>query len=223
MKSAPEHFRFAALATDVIVFGFLDGELHGLVSTVDRPPHYVDIQGFLGGMVTETETAREACVRVLHEKGGLTDVYLEQLYTFSDVERDKRNRVVSVAYLCLVRPDTVATYDHPDALFVPVKKLKQLAYDHNEMLSVAKARLQGKLSYTNIAQYLLPRHFTLSELQEVYEIILKKEFDKRNFRKKILALNIVTDTGLVQDGVKNRPAALYKFASQKLQELELVV
>jgi len=222
MKQAPAQFRFAALATDVVVLGFHDGELHGLVSDVDRPPHYVGIPGFLGGMVTESETARAACERILLEKGGLSDVYVEQLYTFSDVKRDKRNRVVSVAYLCLVRPDTVATYSHPSAYFMPVKKMKKLAYDHNEMLVVAVARLQGKLSYTNIAQHVLPRHFTLSELQSVYEVILKKDFDKRNFRKKILALNIVTDTGLVQEGVKNRPAALYKFSSQKLQEISLL-
>jgi len=223
MKQAPKQFRFAALAVDAIVLGFIDGELHGLVSTVDRPPHYVNVPGFLGGMVTEKETAHDACERILKEKGGLTDVYLEQLYTFSDIERDKRNRVVSVAYVCLVRPDTVATYSHPDASFVPVKNLKQLAYDHDEMLSVARARLQGKLSYTNIAQYLLPRHFTLSELQEVYEVILRKEFDKRNFRKKILALGIVADTGRVEEGVKHRPAALYRFSSLKLQELQLIV
>lgn len=222
MKKAPQQFRFAALATDIVVLGFIDGALHGLVSAVDRPPHYKNTPGFLGGMVTEKETAREAAERVLEEKGGVKDVYLEQLYTFSDVERDKRNRVVSVAYLGLVRPDVAASYDHPEASFVPMKKLTKLAYDHDEMLRVALKRLQGKISYTTIAQYLLPRHFTLSELQEVYEVILKKEFDKRNFRKKILALDIVKDTGLVQEGVKNRPAALYTFTSQKLQELSLL-
>jgi len=222
MKQAPKQFRFAALATDVVVFGLINGKLHSLVSTVNRPPHYVNAPGFLGGMVTEKETAREACVRVLAEKGHLPDVYLEQLYTFSDVERDKRNRVVSVAYIGLVRPDTAATYSHPDASFVPVTKLKKLAYDHDDMLVVALNRLQGKLSYTNIAQFLLPRHFTLSELQEMYEVILKKEFDKRNFRKKILALDIVKDTGRAQEGVKNRPAALYEFTTQKIKELPLL-
>lgn len=222
MKQAPEQFRFAALATDIVVFGFVDGVLHALISTVNRPPHYVNIPGFLGGMITKDETAREACVRILNEKGGLTDVYLEQLYTFSAVERDKRNRVVSVAYLGLVRPDIAATYNHQDAMFVPITKLKKLAYDHDEMLRVALTRLQGKLSYTTIAQFLLPRHFTLSELQTVYEVVLKKEFDKRNFRKKILALNIVRDTGLVQEGVKNRPAALYRFTNKKVTELPLL-
>ncbi|MCA9353907.1 MAG: NUDIX domain-containing protein [Candidatus Kaiserbacteria bacterium] len=222
MKKAPEKLRFAAMAIDAVVFGIVDGELCALVSPVNRPPHYVNILGFLGGLVDAKETAEEACDRVLHEKGGLKQVYLEQLYTFSAVNRDKRNRVVSVAYLGLVRPDTAASYAHEGAMFMPVKKLKQLAYDHDDMLQMALKRLQGKLSYTTIAQFLLPRHFTLSELQGAYELILGKEFDKRNFRKKILALDVVKDTGTVQEGVKNRPAALYEFTSKKLQELELI-
>jgi 8-oxo-dGTP diphosphatase len=222
MNKAPQKFRFAALAIDAVVLGFIDGELCGLVSNVNRPPHYVNVPGFLGGIVEEKETALETCVRVLSEKGGLEKVHLEQLYTFSDVERDKRNRVVSVAYLGLVRPDQAKMYAHDLASFVPVKKLKKLAYDHDEMLKVALKRLQGKLAYTTIAQYLLPRHFTLSELQDVYEIILKREFDKRNFRKKVLALGIVKDTGRMQEGVKNRPAALYEFSSGKSEEFSLL-
>ncbi len=152
----------------------------------------------------------------------MTKLYLEQLYTFSDVERDKRNRVVSVAYLGLVRPDTAKAYKHDEAAFVPIKQLTSLAYDHDEMLQVALKRLQGKLSYTTIAQHLLPRHFTLSQLQTIYEVILKKELDKRNFRKKIIALGVVRDTGQVEEGVKHRPAALYEFTNNKLQELQLI-
>lgn len=222
MKKAPEKFRFAAMAIDAVVLGFIDGELCGLVSNVNRPPYYVNIPGFLGGIVEESETALDTCNRVLKEKGNLDKIYLEQLYTFSDIDRDKRNRVVSVAHLGLVRPDTAATYTHPSAKFVPLKDLKKLAYDHNEMLRVALNRLQGKLTYTTIAQHLLPRHFTLSELQEVYEIILKKEFDKRNFRKKLLSLKVVKDTGRLQEGVKNRPAALYEFTSKKVEELSIL-
>ncbi|MCA9357219.1 NUDIX hydrolase [Candidatus Nomurabacteria bacterium] len=222
MKKAPERLRFSALAVDAVVLGIVDGELCGLVSEVNRPPYYVNILGFLGGLINIEENADEACERVLYEKGGLKNVYVEQLYTFSEVERDKRNRVISVAYIALVRPDTAASYKFADASFVPLKKLKNLAYDHDEMLQMAKSRLQGKFAYTNIAQYLLPRHFTLSELQATYEIVLQKEFDKRNFRKKVLSLDLVKETGLVQDGVKNRPAALYEFSSQKIKEFQLL-
>lgn len=222
MKKAPEHLRFAVMAIDAVVFSFIDGELCALVSPVNRPPHYIDRLGFLGGIVDAKETAEEASVRILKEKGALEKLYLEQLFTFSAVERDKRNRVVSVAYLGLVRPDIATAYANKDVWFAPIKKLSKLAYDHDEMLLTALTRLRGKLTYTTIAQYLLPKQFTLSELQAVYEGVLQKELDKRNFRKKILALDVVRETGKMQEGVKNRPAALYEFTSQKIKELTLL-
>jgi 8-oxo-dGTP diphosphatase len=224
-KKAPEQFRFAALAVDVIVLGFMDGELYGLVGTVDRPPYYNNVPGFLGGMVTATETAEDTVARVLREKGnlGTRDIYLEQLATFSAIDRDRRNRVVSVAYLGLVRPDSMRQYTHAGVSFRPLRECARLAYDHDAMLAVAQKRLSGKLTYTTIAQFLLPRHFTLRELQDVYERITGTVHDKRNFRKKIMALNIIEDTGLLQDGVPNRPAALFRFISTKLKELPLMV
>jgi 8-oxo-dGTP diphosphatase len=222
MKKAPESLRFAVISVDIIVFAFIDGVLCGLVSPVNRPPHYINTLGFLGGIIEASETAEETSERILKQKGGLEKVYLEQLYTFSAINRDKRNRVVSVAYLGLIRPDIAAAYSHPEAKFVPLKKLSKLAYDHDEMMLTALTRLRGKLTYTTIAQYLLPKHFTLSELQNVYEVILQKGLDKRNFRKKILALDIVRETGKLQEGVKNRPAALYEFSSQKIKELTLL-
>ena len=222
MAKAPESLRFAVMAVDTVVLAFIDGALCGLVSPVNRPPHYINTTGFLGGIVDAKETAEAAAARVLKEKGGLEKMYIEQLATFSAVLRDKRNRVVSVAYLGLVRPEVAMAYTHGAAQFVPIKKLSKLAYDHDEMLLTALTRLRGKLTYTTIAQYLLPKHFTLSELQNVYEVILQKELDKRNFRKKILALNIVRETGKMQEGVKNRPAALYEFTSTKLKELTLL-
>ena len=222
MTKAPESLRFAVMAVDVIVLAFIDGRLCGLVSPVNRPPHYINTTGFLGGIVDAKETAEAAAVRVLKEKGGLEKLHIEQLATFSAVNRDKRNRVVSVAYLGLVRPEIAKAYNYTFAQFLPIKKLSKLAYDHDEMLLTALTRLRGKLTYTTIAQYLLPKHFTLSELQNVYEVLLQKELDKRNFRKKILALDIVRETGSMQEGVKNRPAALYEFTSTKIKELTLL-
>lgn len=222
MKKAPEHLRFAAIAIDIPVFGMVEGELYALVSPVNRPPHYKNVPGFIGGLIEPSETADDAVVRYLKENAGISELYTEQLYTFSELERDKRNRVISIAYFGLVRPDVVRAFDHPAASFVPVKKLPTLAYDHDSIKEKAVKRLAGKLEYTTIAQYLLPRHFTLTELQTVYEVVFKKEFDKRNFRKKILALNIVKETGRMEEGVKHRPAALYEFSSQKLKELPLI-
>lgn len=221
MKQAPASLRFAVVAVDVPVFAIMDGVLHALVSEVNRPPHYVHMLAFIGGIIDSKENTDEATARILKEKAHLQQVYIEQLYTFSKVDRDKRNRVVSVAYVGLVKPEVAQKYAHEDAYFIPVAKLPKLAYDHDEMLQTALTRLQGKLSYTTIAQHLLSDTFTLSELQSVYEIILKREFDKRNFRKKILTLDIITDTGMVQEGVKNRPAALYKFKSEQVLDLPL--
>lgn len=221
MKKAPEKLRFAVIAVDVPVFAVVDGELLALVSPVDRPPHYKNVDGFIGGLIDASETADDAVERHLRDKAALTYLYTEQLYTFSALERDKRNRVISVAYLGLVRPDTARTFSADNARFVPVKQLGRLAYDHNEVLQVALRRLMGKLEYTTIAQFLLPKHFTLTELQTVYEVVLKREFDKRNFRKKILSLDILKETGRMEEGVKHRPAALYQFTSSKLEELPL--
>ncbi len=223
MNKAPLKNRFAALAADVVVFGLVDKKLHVLIDDINRPPHYCNKLGFLGGLVEPSETAEDTVERILFEKAGLKNMYTEQLYTFSKVARDLRNRVVAVAYIGFMTPDQVLSYTHESARFVPVTSLKNLAYDHDEMLKVAIKRLTGKLAYTTIAQYLLPNHFTLSELQNVYEVLLKKEIDKRNFRKKILALQVIEETGAMQEGMQNRPAALYRFKNSRLQQLSAVL
>lgn len=223
MKQAPAELRFAAMAVDAVVFGFRDKTLYVLVQEVNRPPHYIHIPGFPGGLIASTETAEEAVTRHLKDKVQLTSVYLEQLYTFSALLRDKRNRVISVGYVGCVVPDVMTEKTAPDAAWVPVAQLKKLAYDHGAMYDMAIARLRGKLAYTTIAQFLLPRYFTLTELQVVYEVVLGVTLDKRNFRKKVLALGFITETGKMQEGVQNRPAALYAFTSKKLIELSPIV
>lgn len=219
MKKAPEKLRFAALAIDIVVFALIEDKLCALVSPVNRPPHYNNILGFLGGLIDSKESAEATCQRILLEKGNLKQTYFEQLYTFSEVERDKRNRVVSVAYLGLVKPEVATSYSFQEAKFLPVRDLKKLAYDHDDVLLMALSRLRSKLSYTTIAQYLLPKEFTLSELQSVYEIVLQKDFDKRNFRKKILALDVLEDTGRVQEGVKLTYTPLFQRRFQKVPKL----
>lgn len=223
MQQAPEELRFAAMAVDAVVFGIVDKKLQVLVQNVNRPPHYVNVPGFPGGLIAATETAEIAVARHLQDKVQLMTVYTEQLYTFSALDRDKRNRVISVAYLGCVVPAVIESYAVTDAKWVPVSTVKKLAYDHGAMYDLAIARLRGKLSYTTIAQFLLPKSFTLTELQTVYEVVLNKTLDKRNFRKKILALNCLTETGNLQAGVQNRPAALYTFTSKKLIELSPIV
>ncbi|MFT5849548.1 MAG: 8-oxo-dGTP diphosphatase [Patiriisocius sp.] len=223
MKKAPEELRFAAMAVDIVIFGIIDKKLHVLVQNVNRPPHYVDIPGFPGGLIAKTETADDALARHLADKVHLTDLYTEQLYTFSAIDRDRRNRVISVGYIGCVKPEVIENYMFEGALWMPVSKIKKLAYDHDAMFTKATARLRGKLAYTTIAQFLLPKSFTLTQLQDVYEVILGTELDKRNFRKKIIALDIVKETGRMQEGVKNRPAALYSYVSKNLKQLPSIV
>ncbi|MDR0608208.1 MAG: NUDIX hydrolase, partial [Candidatus Peribacteria bacterium] len=126
------------------------------------------------------------------------NVYLEQLYTFSDPKRDPRGRVISVAYMALVARENViikAGSDAGEAKFFPIEKLPKLAFDHKKILSYATKRLKRKLEYTNVAQYILSKKFTLSQLQNVYETVFEQKFDVRNFRKKIDKLGIVKETG----------------------------
>jgi 8-oxo-dGTP diphosphatase len=223
MKQAPIELRFAAMAVDAVIFGIKDKTLHVLVQNVNRPPHYVNTPGFPGGLIDKSETAEEAVARHLADKGALKKVYLEQLYTFSALERDKRNRVISIGYMGCVEPGIMSSYQNDTAHWLPVGGIKKLAYDHGSMFDMASARLRGKLAYTTVAQFLLPLTFTLTELQSVYEVILGTTLDKRNFRKKILSLNFLKETGKMQEGVQNRPAALYSFTSKKLIELSPIV
>ena len=223
MKQAPIELRFAAMAVDAVIFGIQNKKLHVLVQNVNRPPHYINIPGFPGGLIDKSETAEEAVVRHLADKATLKKVYLEQLYTFSALERDKRNRVISVGYVGCVEPSIITAFTNDSVRWLPVGSIKKLAYDQGSMFDMAIARLRGKLAYTTVAQFLLPPTFTLTELQSVYEVILGTTLDKRNFRKKILALNCLKETGKMQEGVQNRPAALYTFVSKKLVELSPII
>lgn len=184
--------------------------------------HYKGMSGFPGGVMRPEENAEQALARHLKEKVNIERVYLEQLYTFTDVTRDTRSRSVAIAYLGLVPFSTAERYTHDSAKWVPIKKVGTLAYDHNDMLTSAHTRLAGKLLYTTIARQLLPKQFTLTELQSIYEVVRAETFDKRNFRKKILALDILEETGDMQSGVQNRPAALYRFKGSTVTEIPLI-
>jgi len=205
-------FRFAVAAVDAVIFAIYDHELLVLVKSVSTEGgHYQNQFGFPGGVMRPDENAKQSLARHLKDKVGLADIYTERLYTFTDVDRDVRSRAVAIAYLGLVSPEVAAQYVNGSAKFMPVSSIKTLAYDHLDMLAVARKRLASKLLYTTIARVLLPTKFTLTELQLVYEIVRSETFDKRNFRKKILALDIIADSGEVQTGVANRPATLYSF------------
>lgn len=178
-----------------------------------------------GGFVLENETLQEAAHRKLAEETSVKNVYLEQLYTFSEVKRDPRGRTISCAYIALMSRENItlkAWLDASEAKFFDIKKLPKLAFDHKKIIDYAIQRLKRKMEYTNVAQYILPKKFTLRQLQDVYETILDQQIDVRNFRKKIDKLGLVKETGEKEIGVQYRPAKLYTFVDKNLKIVEIL-
>jgi len=203
------------VAVDVALCTVRDGALCVLVGRA-RGGSFAGWWALPGGRVREDETLDAAAARELREQTGLADPYLEQLYTFGSPQRDPHGRIVSVAYVGLL-PAGADPMPGPkyDALaWRPVDALPPLAYDHAAVVTTAVARLRAKLQYTNLVYTVLPRAFTLSELQALYEAILGRRLDRRNFRKKVLALGLLKPLGRERRG-PHRPAALYAFRHRR--------
>lgn len=210
-----------ALTVDCVVFGLDQDGLKILLIQRDGEP-FAGEWAIPGGFVDIDETPEEAAMRELEEETGLCDVYLEQLYTFGAVNRDPRERVVSVAHYALVNiegRDVQAASDAGNVAWFSLNDAPKLAFDHEEILRMALHRLQGKVVYQPIGFELLPEKFTLTQLQKLYEIILEKKIDKRNFRKKILKMDILIELDEVQQGVSHRAARLFSFDKEKYDGL----
>jgi 8-oxo-dGTP diphosphatase len=202
-----------SVTVDVVMMGVRQRDLQVLLIKRRAWP-YEGMWAIPGGFVNIHESLETAAKRELQEETGLQDVYLEQLYTFGDPARDPRTRVITVVYFALLDSERLQVRTSDEAVDVgwfPVYALPPLAFDHEEILNYALNRLRGKLEYTTIAFSLLPEQFTLRELQWVYEIILHRRLDKRNFRKKILSTGILEDTGNKKMEGTHRPARLYSF------------
>jgi len=207
---------FAIIATDAVCFRLIDGELSVLLGKTAPESSFPGKWALIGGLVLNDETADCSATRHLRDKAGIDDIYKEQLYTFSALDRDPRGRVVSVAYVALTNSDVQdRSKARVETKWCPVSSLPKLAYDHDEIVRVAIERLRSRLEYTTVVQFLLPDQFTLSDLQKAYEAIIGKEVDKRNFRKKILAAEVLKDTGKQRKEGTMRPAELYAFSSKK--------
>ncbi len=201
------------VTVDVVMMSLRQRDLQVLLVKRRSWP-YEGMWAIPGGFVNIDESLEAAAKRELQEETGVQDVYLEQLYTFGDPGRDPRARVITVVYFALIdseRLQVKAADDAVDVGWFSVYNLPPLAFDHAKILQYALNRLRGKLDYTTIAFNLLPEQFTLRELQRVYEIILHRKLDKRNFRKKILATGILQDTGAKKMEGTHRPAGLYRF------------
>ena len=210
-----------AVTTDCVIFGFDGNELNLLLIARGIEP-FKGQWAFPGGFVRMQETTETCARRELAEETGLDHVYLEQLYTFSDIERDPRGRTVSVAYFALVKSDErqpVAGDDAGKAQWFSLNEVPELAFDHDKILEVALERLRGKIRYQPIGFELLPEHFTLPQLQRLYEAILQQPLDRRNFRKKIMKYDILEPLDKKEKGTPHRAARYYRFNREKYQAL----
>ena len=224
--SATEQY---AVAVDVALFTIQENSLKVLL-VKRRVPPFSGAWSLPGGFVRRDESVDEAALRELQEETGIRTVYLEQLYTFGELHRDPRGRVISVSYYAVVGWERFhaggAEQRARDEAWYPVNRLPAVALDHRDIVQAALERLRNKVNYTSVAFQLLPKKFSLSELQRAYEVIMGQRLDKRNFRKKMLQLGILRGTGEQQSQGRQRPARLYAFTETrviKLQEKGIIV
>jgi 8-oxo-dGTP diphosphatase len=217
------HYKYprAAVSVDCVVFGLDEQELKVLLIQRDGEP-FVGRWALPGGFVDVAETLDAAALRELREETGLDKLFLEQLYTFGAVDRDPRERVISVAYYALVKLSdhrVQAATDARNAAWFALDDLPRLAFDHQHILETAHARLRGKVRYQPIGFELLPNKFTLRQLQQLYECVLDRPLDKRNFRKKLLSMGLLEELDEVECDVAHRAARLYRFDRKQYQSL----
>ena len=210
-----------AVTVDIILFTFYAGDLKVLLIQRKGEP-FQSKWALPGGFVGMDEDLSVAARRELAEETSVTDVYLEQLYTFGQPDRDPRGRVITVAYFALLSADQTAglqlqsNSDADDVRWWSMYALPELAFDHARILDYAMQRLRWKLEWTALGFLLLPAEFTLSELQKVYERVLDEPLDKRNFRRKMLATDVLEETGNIREG-DHRPAKLYRFTATAIE------
>ena len=202
---------------DVAVLSLEGDRLAVLLVKLKRAP-FEGRWGLPGGLIGVRETVEQAAARELEEKTGLRDVVLEQVRCFSAPERDPNGRCVSVAFLALVPAEQArltTTSKYAGVGFFATDDLPELPYDHADIVAAAVTRLRTMMEYSNVAWSLFPRELTLGALQRAHEVILGRELDPRNFRKRVLESDLLVPTGQTQRGGAHRPARLYRFRHRK--------
>ncbi len=210
------------VAVDLVIFTIIEKKLNVLLVKIKYGP-FEGKWAVPGGKVKIDETLDHAANRELRDQTGMKNVYLEQLYSFGEINRDPRSRTISVAYFALMDSGSVSlktTEKYYDIKWAPIESMGKLAYDHTEIVSYALERLRYKIEYTNAVYSLLPEKFTLTGLQKVYEIVLGRGLDKRNFRKKMLATELIKEVG-TETSVPHRPPKLYSFKVRKPMIMEM--
>lgn len=219
-KIVAPYFR-AAVSVDNVVFGFDKSGLNILLIYRGAEP-YRNCWALPGDLISLDNDLISSAEKVLQDLTGLERLYMEQIQTFGNVDRHPYGRVFTVAYFALIKIEDY--HLHPsswaeEAEWFPIAEIPDLPFDHNEILAFAKNQLKTKIRRQPIGFELLPKHFTLTELQTLYESILETEFDVRNFRKRILSMDFISDTGLKQTSVTHRPAKLYKYNAKRYNNL----
>ena len=220
----PKLPKFESVFTiDCVIFAFDEGELKVLLIERNEEP-FKDWSALPGHFVHSNEGIEEAAGRILYELTGLRDIYMEQLYIFGDVDRHPQGRVITVAYYAMIR-----LQGHQDvrpvsnfakkAFWYPVADVPKLAFDHSQIFEKSLQKIRRKILHSSIAFELLPEKFTLTQLQQLYEAVLNKKLDKRNFRKKMLNSGVLIELDEKQRGVSYRAARLYKFDKRKYNKL----
>lgn len=204
------------VALDCIIFGFDRKKLKLLLIKRDFEPEKGN-WSLMGGFLQRDESLDEAAHRILHKLTGLGNIYLEQLHGFGEIDRDPVERTISIAYYALINihdhdEDLVTDYD---AQWFDIEDVPDLIFDHNRMVKAAKSRLRHKAATQPVGFELLPDKFTLPELQQLYEAIYETELDKRNFRRRILSMNVLEKTSEKQKKYSKKGAYLYKFDESK--------
>lgn len=210
-----------AVTTDSVIFGFDEGELKILLIERGADP-YKGYWSLPGGFIEETEDAETCARRELKEETGLENIFMEQLYTFSAVDRDPRYRVITIAYFALVKLADYTLHagdDAQKAQWFPLSQLPSLCFDHPTILQMAIQRLQGKIRYQPIGFELLPEVFKIPDLHRLYETVLQAKLDRRNFRKKFLSMGLLVDRTTELKGKEHKGAKLYSFDKQTYEEL----
>jgi 8-oxo-dGTP diphosphatase len=212
------------VAVDAVVFGYTSREGLSVLLIKRNIEPFKNTWALPGGLVGDAESLEDAVQRELKEETGISINYLEQLYSFGNPMRDPRNRVISITYYGLVKPDAFALHadtDAGDAAWFNIKKIPQLAFDHNEIIGVAHNRLKGKMLYEPVGFELLEEKFPFSELEKLYAAVLDRPIDRRNFKKKIIRFGFLEETTEKQslDGA-GRPGNLYRFNEEKYFQLK---
>ncbi len=221
MSYYSEHEKFH-VAVDSIIFGYDEGgrELKLLLLKRNFQPAMGE-WSLMGGFLTKDESIDEAAKRILLQLTGLSNVYMEQLYSFGEINRDPGDRIISVAYFALIKindSDLELVRNH-GATWVPISSLPQLIFDHDQMVERAMKKLQVRARTQPIGFELLPQKFTIPQLQGLYEAIYNKPLDKRNFRRKLLAMDLLEKLEEKEKESSRKGAWYYRFDAKKYEDL----